>query len=323
MKKLIPLCLAFLLFANLNYAEPIAPIPLRKLIIESEVILHGYVLKRTHTKPGRAAEYCRKDVVIIVVREVLQGNLTDDTVYVHYPVQYTCPEPARYIMGNEAIIFLNRSDSFHYVTYGMSYGTKMNLSQEGIQTYKQRIKEMQTILTMEESARKQELVIDWLVKCASSRDTRWEGIYELRHDSNLMLAYAQPVLHEKKSLLTSDHRRLLFNVLISVDAVHISDIALIDLCRGIDDTRLLEFLKKELTKINDDLSWEVDYVMEQIVDLSGDVQLEQLFREFSAIFFTTEKGQKKRKKLRQQFVARMRQVELKKPVFSSEHNVGA
>ena len=87
--------LTFLLtgFIQNLFAYPITPRPLRKLIEESESIVVAYVLRSENVKNEDTWSGTR---AVLIVREVLQGNVTSDTVHVYYTPFMICPAPAHY-----------------------------------------------------------------------------------------------------------------------------------------------------------------------------------------------------------------------------------
>ncbi|MEI9908963.1 MAG: hypothetical protein WDO71_04415 [Bacteroidota bacterium] len=147
MKKLIFLLTATSFSAHL-FAYPISPRPLRKLIVESEYIVWARVLNVGSIKSTKKNENIwEKDFALIVITELLQGKLQTDTIRVYFCSGMICPAPGVLFKNEEALIFLDKREKMEgYEVHALSYGVKHGLNQDEYETYKSRIKEMQTIL---------------------------------------------------------------------------------------------------------------------------------------------------------------------------------
>lgn len=326
MKKLL-LPVAFCLLSVIAYAYPITPRPLRKLVIESEYIIHGLVIKAGSEKnTNKKKEYddSYRYFALVVVKEVWQGKLNTDTLKIYYPANLICPAPPQYIENAEAVIFLDGPTKQYkdFSTHALSYGVKNGLDREGIAVYKQRIKEMQSILKMDDGLPKDQHILDWLVSCAGNKYTRWEGTYELSPGSDFMSYYDRTDISRKESLLSASQHRVLFDAFMKVDSFNYQDIGLIDIAMGINDSLLLIKLKKVLGNIPAESLWQAEVLMDRIVTLTGDTQLEKLQEEFKEIYFSTDK-EARCKELFQLFIQQMKQAGLKKPIYAaSGDNVG-
>jgi len=326
MKNIIAFMGFFLLVSTEAFSYPISPRPLRKLIIESEYIIYGFVLETGRVKVDRSNKKVREvdywqssDYALIVIREQWQGKAITDTVKVYYTAGMICPAPPDYTKGTEIVAFLDKiKDSKNgYSTHALSYGVKLITDPAGLQVYKNRIKEMQQILTLSESDKKDKLILDWLVACAENKTTRWEGAYELSPESDFMSSYEQDASYRKYSYLNNDQKQRLFKALKESDPLTYTDLSLVDMCTGINDELVLELLKSRLVSMKEEECWQSDYFMHRIVYLTGDTELERLFKEYSDYSYFNNDGLKKRKELLQLFIKKMKTARVKQLVYAS------
>jgi hypothetical protein len=94
--------------------------------------------------------------------------------------------------GERMLFFLERreeGDGYEVDDYG--YGVK-KLSDDDLKVYIKRIEELAAITKQEPLDKK--ALVEWLVRCAEERATRWEGAYELK-----LSAEAAEIEKEKKS----------------------------------------------------------------------------------------------------------------------------
>src|SRR5687767_14676058 len=95
-------------------AYPIEPRPLRKLIIESEYIIIGYVEKVeeiSYTKAkGRRQWTDRSSVATIRIREILQGQTRDSIIKIQFEPYLIRPAPDRYVPNTEDIAFIDKAE---------------------------------------------------------------------------------------------------------------------------------------------------------------------------------------------------------------------
>ncbi|MGO4773922.1 hypothetical protein ACEN2I_19970 [Flavobacterium sp. W22_SRS_FK3] len=167
------------IFAN---AYPITPRPLRKLVIESDAAIVGKVINVTDKiyegKKKKRVYYPLYKIAKIVVIDILQGEVKNDTIEILFQPNMTCPDSDRYYEKTSVIAFLDINNG-KYSTHALSYGSK-TLDSVGISVYKRRINEIQKILKITDSISKRTETIEWLVKCAENEVTSWEGVFELR-----------------------------------------------------------------------------------------------------------------------------------------------
>jgi hypothetical protein len=183
MKNLFFLIIIFSICNNIFATTyPITPRPLRKLVFESDAAIVGKVVSVYDTKyegkKKKNINYHSYKVAKILVIEVLQGKIKNDTLEILFDPNMICPSSAMYYEKTSVIAFLDNNKNGGYSTHALSYGSK-TLDSVGITIYKKRINEIQKILKITDSISKRAETIEWLVKCAENEVTSWEGVFEL------------------------------------------------------------------------------------------------------------------------------------------------
>ena len=295
-------------------ADPISPRPLRKLITEAELIIQGKVIfTGVENVPNSVYDI---NYALIEVKEVIQGRTNDDTLKVRYFTNIVSPEPPVYLPGEELIAFLDKDKKTgSYNTHALSYGVKHFTDKEGILIYKQRILEMQFINILANGREKNREMVEWMVRCATSKYTRWEGLYELSPQSYFISDFENEYTRNE-SFLTTEQRRRIFDALITAEALSYAEIGLIDIAIGVDDDKLLAKLKRTIGAIKSDNPQLVIAMMERVIKLTGDIKLEQLYDEYMSGFRMTKKNSSKyRSVIFEQFKRNMEGVEVKRIVW--------
>ncbi len=320
MKKLLLLLVSAIVSASV-FAYPITPRPLRKLIIESEYIVWGKVIKVDVLKPDKKKErdYWDREYALVAITETLQGKLNTDTLRVFFTSGMICPAPGVLYEGEDALVFLDKKEkSNDYFIHALSYGVKHGLGPQEYATCKDRITEMQAILRTQDSKDCNETVVNWLVKCAEQPATRWDGLYELSPGSDFMSYYDRGESISRNIIISTANRKKLYDVLMLVDTLSYSDIGLADISMGINDSALLSFMKAKLLLFeNDEYYWIAASVMERIVTLTGNEELEKLVEKLRGIYGYTEKDKKDAKEIFDRFIIKMKDVPLKTSLASS------
>lgn len=314
MKKLLFLLVSAIISVSV-FAYPITPRPLRKLIIESEYIIWGKVVEVGYLKPDKKKEdFWGRDFALIEITETLQGKIKTDTIRVFFTAGLTCPAPGVFYEGEQALAFLDKKEKTNdFTVHALSYGVKHGLDTQEYTTYKNRIKEMQDILRTQDSKTCNETVVNWLVRCAQHAATRWEGMYELSPGSDFMSYYDREESISEGIIISTANRKKLFEVLLLVDTLNYSDIALADMALGINDSLLLGFMKSKLLLFDKEENyWTAAEVMKRIVLLTGDAELEKLVEKLKEIYFGyTEKEKKEAKEIFKRFLIKMKNTPLK------------
>lgn len=227
-----------------SFAYPITPRPLRKLIAEADVIVWADVVRIDTLKDKNSWDDAK---AILVIREVLQGTLREDTIQVFHSLYMVCPAPAYYRAGTQTLAFLNRMErKGEFNTCALSYGSKIVTDQEYL-VYKQRISEMHEIQKITDSDEKATQTIDWLLRCALNPATRWEGVYELSPESDFMSYYDNDLgALIPKAPLSAAQKQLVRKALFSVDTLQFADLGLVDLAANEYDPEIADFLVVQL-----------------------------------------------------------------------------
>jgi hypothetical protein len=233
-----------------------------------------------------------------------------------------CPAPGVFYVGEQVLAFIDkREKADDFYVHALSYGVKHGLSLQDYQIYKTRILEMKMIDRECDLKKKDDQVLDWLVRCAESPVTRWEGVYELSPESDFMSSYDRDGRVRKDIFLSSAQRQRLYNALFVTDTLEYPDLALVDMVMGINDKALLDLLKSGLLKMNDDYNWPARFIMERIVGLTGNTELEKLLEEFSKINYGyNDEDRQKAKKTLGLFIDKMKGIEIKQKILASTDN---
>lgn len=323
MKKL-SILLLFITISVSALAYPISPRPLRKLIIESEFIIWGKVLEVGSIKPDKKNDdFWGRDYALILVEETLQGKIKKDTIRVFFTAGLICPAPGVFYEGEQALAFLDkRKKTNDFEIHALSYGVKHGLDPLEYKLYKDRITEMQDILQSQGREVCNETVVDWLVRCAGQKATRWDAMYELSPQSDFMSFYDQGESISRNIIISTANRKKMFDILLQVDTLSYSDIALADLARGINDAVLLGFMKSQLQRIEETYNWTAGDIMQRIALLTGDSELTELVKKFKDVYFGyTEKDKKETKRILEIFILKMKDIRLKiSPEAAGENN---
>jgi hypothetical protein len=214
MRKILLITSFLIVFADKILCKPICSTSLRLLIQESQYIYVGYVSDIIEAPKKKKTKIQTKDSIAnIKVLEVLQGELENDKIKVFFNSNFICPAPAKFYKNTRVIIFLNKNGYKYYPASG--WQASKILSQSKIKIYKERIKEMQKILTLHDSIERRSLTIDWLVDCASDSVTRREGTMELLPPNGLPFCDDFENNNQFGKSLTSIHIEKLRNALLT------------------------------------------------------------------------------------------------------------
>jgi hypothetical protein len=306
--KITVVFLFCLLFPVILQGYPISPRPLRKLISESENIVVAQVLKNIHPQEDGEEDndelmVWESDIAILVVKEVLQGTINTDTIKVYYSAGMVCPAPPYYEDGATVIAFLNnRKDQEWYYTQALSYGVKI-LDKRGITIYKDRIREMQAILKLNNTDLQNSKTVDWLLRCAQKNETRWEGVYELSPDSDFMSYYDESRdVYVRKYSLSDKQILALRKTLFSTASLSYTDIGLIDLVAKENDKELLNFIIKKLKKQFNEELWYAQTLMQKIAEMSNRSDLLSIIDKINELDYFDDDYQKHTNELLRQFM---------------------
>lgn len=148
---------------------PISPVPLRELILKSELIIIGYVNIK-HIKYS--------DSAYVKIIEILKGKYGNTVISFLVDDELICPQPPSFKDSTYVIAFINYDSKRGYFIESLSYGLK-TLSLKQIDIYRDRILEYISILKQPNFEIRNNDTIEWLIKCAKEPTTMWEGLFEL------------------------------------------------------------------------------------------------------------------------------------------------
>lgn len=266
MKKNIIVIFCLLIFIGEIYCKPVCTTSLRLLIKESEYIYVGYVSDILDAPKKKKSKKETKDsIAYITVLEVLQGELENDKIKVFFNSNYICPAPAKFYKNTRVIVFLDKK-GYKYYPAGGWQASKI-LSQSKIKIYKERIKEMQKILTLHDSIERRSLTVDWLVDCALDSVTRSEGTLELLPRNELLICDDFENKNQYGKSLTPLHIEKLRNALLSATDSDYSLSGLYNLVRQDTDIEFEKFMISKLKSINafdDDDTYLIENFMQKL-----------------------------------------------------------
>jgi hypothetical protein len=306
MKKWFVLA-ALIFLSTILYAYPIPPRPLRKLVIESQFIVYGTVIELGTLPPDKDDNGWERDYARVLVKETWQGEIKEDTIMVFYTKHMLCPAPAEYVAGRDMITFIDKLENKKgYTPKALSYGVKNYLNEQGIALYKKRIAEIKNILKIRGEEERSKKILEWLVVCAESKATEWEGVYELANGGDFMKGKHGSVC--ENPFLTTELRKKIFNIVIHMDQLGYRDIQLADIITGVDNVQLFALLKKSLLEANAEYVWVVSDIMKRILWLSPNKKMQAIYQQLAR---SSGKLDDEKEKLYEDFIRWVLQVEAK------------
>jgi hypothetical protein len=283
------------------FAYPITPRPLRKLVLESEFIVYADVIK---IETIESDDNWNDTKAVMVIREILQGKMKKDTIDVFFTPGMICPSPARYEKGTTVLAFLDKQKK-GYSTHALSYGSK-TVDSIAFEVYKNRINEMQNILTLKSESEKNEKIINWLISCAVNPSTRWEGIYELSPQSDFMSYYDQDKkTFVRKYELNENQKIRLRKAFFEIKNLSYSDMGLIDLIVKKNDTELINFLIKELKESDIEKMWYKDFLMVRVAEFTDRDDLRKIIKEMEELDYMDKRRDEKSNQLAKEFIEKI------------------
>lgn len=285
--------------AGQSAAYPIDPRPLRKLIIESEYIVIGHV-KGVYDRKSRKDSF-GYTVARIEVREVFKGTIKSALIEVAYIRNMVCPAPPRYKTGSEVVVFLDKGENGMFKTHALSYGAR-EVTSGDIAVYRDRIREMQQILSIKDTDQQFIETTEWLVKCAEHEATRWDGVYELSPESDFMSYYARSEQPPFKYMLTYEQKQRLKNALLATTEVGYSDFGLVDLVYLGNEESVGRYLLNGLKKLPVQHLWYAGEYMKRLNYTRNSQQLDTLISSFEEKQFELDK-EDELKTIVQEFIA--------------------
>lgn len=278
--------MVFFGLTNNIFAYPISPRPLRQLVIESQFIIVGFVVKtfdKEKVNNDRNSKVAR-----IAVIENLQGNIKMDTIEIAFNPNMICPTPDRYFDSNYVISFINKDKkSGKFYTHALSYGAK-TLKMEEIEIYKQRILEIQQIINIKDIEKQRIETVEWLVKCAENETTRWEGTFELNPESNFMSYYSRTKSQDFKKVINAEQKERLKKALLNTKEM--IDFGLVDLVYEGNESQIDELLLTKLKNLNEEEYWIADNFMNILKYKNTSNEMDEVIEEFKKLQFEFDKN---------------------------------
>lgn len=285
MKTTVIFLLSFFGLTSNIFAYPISPRPLRKLVIESQYIIVGYVVKTIDKKKDK--DDWGTKVARIAVLENLQGKINKDTIEIEFKPNMICPAPDRYFDSTFVISFIDKDkQSGKFKTHALNYGSK-TLKKDEIEIYKQRISEIQQILKLTNSEKQRTETVEWLVKCAENETTRWEGTFELSSESNFMSYYSQDKKEDFINVLNNNQKERLKSALLNSNEM--LDFGLVDLVYSGNEKQIDDFLFAKLKNLKEEEFWIADNFINRLKHKNTSKEMNEILKEFYEVQFEYEK----------------------------------
>lgn len=301
MKHTIILAALILGLITTVFAYPIRQRPLRQLVIESQYIIVGYVVK-TYDKENNIQEEngmtvfrFGPKVAQIAVLENLQGQIKKDTIEIEFSTGMICPAPDNYSDSTYVISFLDKNKDEKFETHALSYGSK-TLRSEEIKIYKNRISEIQQILKIKDENIQFDKTAEWLLKCAENPVTRWEGVAELSMLSGFWHLHfcdehsflKKGVTKEScKNFLSTDQRNRYKKVLF--DSNELPEFNAIDLVYKDNESEVDNFLLKKLKKLKEEHYWVANEFMKRLKHKNDPCEMSDLLKKINEVQFDKNK----------------------------------
>ncbi|UII22273.1 hypothetical protein [Fulvivirga ligni] len=280
------------------HAYPISPGPLRKLVQDADYIIYADVVDIVNIPKNGHDRYA-----VLSIKELLQGKLKDSVIQVMFSPNMICPAPARYEIGTTVLAFLDKTENDEYITHALSYGAK-TLDEQGFEIYKQRIVELQEINSIKNDEKRAEATLDWLVKCASNRVTRWEGTYELSPESDFMSFYDRDSkTHVMKNELSESQIQTLRDALFNSKTNEYEDLGLIDLVANDGGEEMLTLLTRHLKDMDVEKIWYKEFLLTRIATLSNRDDLIAIAKKLKEIDHLDKERKDKENAIMKEFIA--------------------
>lgn len=310
MKRLLTI-IVFVLFGQQTFAYPITPQTLRKLILRSQYIVIALI-----DNPDKGGEkffdpktndtlerfsFGGDGLADLYIKEILKGKPDNQQhILVSYETGMICPAPANYPDKKLVIAFLGKEDtSKTYFTYGLSYGSKIMENETELNAFKARITEYIDILKIKSKHKRKLATVEWLVKCAEDKYTRWEGAYELARKGDFMSYYDRSKDEQfyKKLSISQMHR--LDSAFFATDTIGYNEMCLANLISKDNYPKLKKHLLKNLSFANYYIATDI---MKKILEFTPNAELQQIFDEADNLSYSDKDREVKQKKLVDKFV---------------------
>lgn len=213
--------------------------------------------------------------------------------------------------GDEVLLFLRKSEEGDRLELTDFLGGAKKLDREDMAVYEARVKDLNTIFASKKPSA--EKIVDWLVKCAEEKATRWEGTYELQRSFDALdykkareaeekdaakdspdetedpeVVEEDENLHEYAEAMTESHQNALTDLFIALSPsekpakkgeIMLGNLELMNLVTRWADKRVAPVLAEKIRSGAYD-NWETLQMMNSIAKILGDKKLEKLAAEF-------------------------------------------
>ncbi len=213
--------------------------------------------------------------------------------------------------GDEVLLFLRKSEEGDRLELTDFLGGAKKLEREDMAVYEARVKDLNTIFASKKP--NAEKIVDWLIKCAEEKATRWEGTYELQRSFDALeykkareaeekdskkdvpdetedpeVVEEDENLHEYAEAMTESHQNALTDLFIALSLsekpakkgeVMLGNLELMNLVTRWADDRIALILAEKIRSGAYD-NWETLQMMNSINKVLGDKKLEKLAAEF-------------------------------------------
>lgn len=309
MKRLLTI-LILTLTVQTVFAYPITPQTLRKLIERSQ-----YIVIATIDNPEKSEKYYDEKVkdtleifsfggdglADLYIKEILKGKPSNSNhIQVTYEAGMICPAPAHYPDKKMVIAFLAKDDtSKTYYTVGLSYGSKIMDSENEMISFKNRISEYLGILKIKNKGKRKLATVEWLVKCAEDKFTRWEGAYELSRQGDFMSYYDRSKDEQYYKHLTTSQKHRLDSAFFATDTISYNELCLANLISKDNYPKLKQHLLKSLPFVN---YYIAEDIMQKVVEIFPSIELQAIYEEYDNIGYNDKDKEEKQKLLIDKFI---------------------
>lgn len=283
------------------FAWPIEPQTLRKLIESSAYIVIAKV-ENPAPSSGNMIYYDSGDTLAdLYITETLKGDLNADHIQVFYEAGMVCPAPPIYLNQSTVVAFLYKNETGStFSTQGLSYGSKVMLSEAALSAYRTRIIEYLEILKVANPHQRNAATVEWLVKCSENKFTRWEGAYELSRKGDFMSHYDRSTDPQFYKHLSKSQLQRLDAAFFATDTIGYSELCLAKLISKQSYKRLKSHLLYNLAFADYYLA---EDIMRMIIDIDLSKELMSIYEEARNISYDDKDKEAKQKIIIAKFIS--------------------
>lgn len=234
--------LATSLIATVASAYPISPQTLWELSGSAEVIviakverLHADVVSPTSFTDAaqwKTDDFEGQELVRLRVLSTLKGSPGQE-LDVQTAAGMICPAPGRFLEGKIVLAFLSSNEGRWYVE-GLSYGTLYPEPDE-LPVFKERIAEAVKLQAGKFTPAEK---LDWAVRTAARKATRWQGAYELASGRDRIHAFYDRKRAPEGAKLDDVQRKVLADGFVAEPSADGTTAMIADLLNGFPDARV-------------------------------------------------------------------------------------